>query len=185
MTIMATATTPSGLHVQSHQTPCGLFWYAAYTYPRHERSVFEQLMQKSVECYLPLYEEVHRWTDRNVKVQLPLLPGYVFVHMPLGERKKVLSIGSVVRILSFNGQPVPLPESEIETLKRSLQYRRVQPFPYYLCKGDKVRIKSGPLQGLEGIVERQKAKSRIVISIHAIMNSVAVDLEAEDLEPTA
>lgn len=185
MTLVATTTTFSGLQFQSQQPHTEPLWYAAYTYPRHEKSVFEQLIQKSMECYLPLYEEVHRWTDRNVKVQLPLFPGYVFVHMPVSERKKVLSVASVVRILSFNGQPVPLPESEIESLKRSMQHRKVQPFPYYLCKGDRVRIKSGPLQGLEGIVERQKGKSRIVISIHAIMNSVAVDLEAEDLEPTA
>jgi transcription antitermination factor NusG len=184
MTLMATTTTFSGLQFQSQQPHMESLWYAAYTYPRHEKSVFEQLIQKSMECYLPLYEEVHRWTDRNMRVQLPLFPGYVFVHMPVSERKKVLSVASVVRILSFNGQPVPLPESEIESLKRSMQYRKVQPFPYYLCKGDKVRIKAGPLQGLEGIVERQKGKSRIVISIHAIMNSVAVDLEAEDLEPT-
>ncbi|HTC95932.1 MAG TPA: UpxY family transcription antiterminator [Terriglobales bacterium] len=186
MTFMASSTTTlSGLQLQPQQSHSEPFWYAAYTYPRHEKSVFEQLIQKSMECYLPLYEEVHRWTDRNVKVQLPLFPGYVFVHMPVSERKKVLSVTSVVRILSFNGQPVSLPESEIESLKRSMQYRKVQPFPYYLCKGDRVRIKSGPLQGLEGIVERQKGKSRIVISIHAIMNSVAVDLEAEDIEPTA
>lgn len=180
--MMAMTTVPADLHVQT-TIPAGVLWYAAYTYPRHEKSVFEQLAQKSVECYLPLYEEVHRWTDRNVRVQLPLFPGYVFVHIPLCERKKVLSVGSVVRILSFNGRPVPLPESEIENLRKSLAHGRVEPFPYYLCKGDRVRIKSGALQGLEGIVERQKGKSRIIISINAIMNSVAVDLEAEDLEP--
>jgi transcription antitermination factor NusG len=160
-----------------------VLWYAAYTYPRHEKAVFEQLIQKSVECYLPLCEEVHRWTDRSVRVQLPLLPGYVFVRIRLSERRNVLSVASVIRILSFNGHPQPLPESEIEALKRSLQHRRVERLPYYLSKGDKVRIKSGPLEGLEGIVERQKGRSRIVISINAIMNSVAVDLQADDLEP--
>ncbi len=179
-----TATTFSGPHLQSFSAHTEALWYAAYTYPRHEKSVFEQLVQKAVECYLPLYEETHRWTDRKVRIQLPLFPGYVFVHIPWCERKKVLSVGSVLRILSFNGQPMAVSEAEIEILKKSLQYRRVQPFPY-LCKGEHVRIKSGPLQGLEGIVERQKAKSRIIISINAIMNSVAVDLEAEDLEPAS
>jgi transcription antitermination factor NusG len=184
MTLVATTIPASDLRFPSSPVHTDVFWYATYTYPRHEKTVFEQLMQKSVECYLPLSEEVHRWTDRNVKVQLPLLPGYVFVRIPLSERRNVLSVGSVIRILSFNGRPQPLPESEIAALKRSLQYRRVERLPYYLCKGDRVRIRSGPLAGLEGIVERQKGKSRIVISINAIMNSVAVDLEAEDLEPT-
>lgn len=185
MTLLATTTTLADLRFQPSQTQTEVLWYAAYTYPRHEKTVFEQLIQKSVECYLPLYEEVHRWTDRNVKVQLPLFPGYVFVHIPLRERRNVLNVGSVIRILSFNGHPQPLPESEIEALKRSVQHRRVERLPYYLSRGDKVRIKSGPLEGLEGIVERQKGKSRIVISINAIMNSVAVDLQAEDLEPAA
>jgi transcription antitermination factor NusG len=183
MTLLATTTTPSDLRFQSSPIHTEVLWYAAYTYPRHEKTVFEQLVQKSVECYLPLCEEVHRWTDRSVRVQLPLLPGYVFVRIRLSERRNVLSVASVIRILSFNGQPQPLPESEIEALKRSLQYRRVERLPYYLSKGDKVRIKSGPLQGLEGIVERQRGRSRIVISINAIMNSVAVDLQADDLEP--
>jgi transcription antitermination factor NusG len=182
MTLLAT-TTSSELRFRLSQPQPEILWYAAYTYPRHEKTVFDQLSHKSVECYLPLFQEVHRWTDRSVKVQLPLFPGYVFVHIPLGERLTVLSVGSVIRILSFNGHPQPLPESEIEALKRSLQHRRVERLPYYLSKGDKVRIKSGPLEGLEGIVERQKGKSRIIISINAIMNSVAVDLQAEDLEP--
>jgi len=160
-----------------------VLWYAAYTYPRHEKSVFEQLLQKSVECYLPVYEEMHRWTDRTVRIELPLFPGYVFVHIPLSERRKVLNVSSVVRILSFNGHPVPLPESEIANLRKSLAHRRVEPYPRYLCQGDRVRIKTGPLKGLEGIVEHHKGRSRIVISIHAIMNSVAVHLETEDLEP--
>ena len=159
-----------------------VLWYAAYTYPRHEKCVFEQLQQKSIDCYLPLYEEVHLWSDRNMRVQLPVFPGYVFVHIPLSERRQVLSVASVLRILSFNGRPVPLNESEIADLKRSLAHRRVEPFPNYLCKGDRVRIRSGPLEGLEGIVAYYKGRSRIVISIQAIMNSVAVELEEEDLE---
>lgn len=178
---MAMTTEAPCLHI-STSTTAEVRWYAAYTYPRHEKSVFEQLLQKSVECYLPVYEEVHRWTDRTVRLQLPLFPGYVFVHIPLSERRKVLNVGSVVRILSFNGHPVPLPESEIANLRMSLAHRRAEPYPCYLCQGDRVRIKSGPLKGLEGIVEHHKGRSRIVISIHAIMNSVAVDLEAEDLE---
>src|SRR5215471_11230353 len=104
MTLLAT-TTPPDLESLSAQPRSEVLWYAAYTYPRHEKTVLEQLIQKSVECYLPLYEEVHRWTDRNMKVQLPLFPGYVFVHIPLSERRSVLTVASVIRILSFNGHP--------------------------------------------------------------------------------
>src|SRR4051812_11509025 len=78
-------------------------WYAAYTLPRHEKVVTQQLAQKSVESYLPLYEATHRWKDRRAQVQLPLFPGYVFVHLSLNDRIRVLEVSSVLRLVSFNG----------------------------------------------------------------------------------
>src|SRR5437879_12202948 len=95
-------------------------WFAAYTLPRHEKLVTQQLAQKCVESYLPLYEAIHRWKDRRARVQLPLFPGYVFVQVPLAERLKVLEIASVLRIVSFKGQAAPLPEGEIEALRIAL-----------------------------------------------------------------
>ena len=73
-------------------------WYAAYTCANHEKRVREQLEQRSIESYLPLYETVRRWKDRRMRLQLPLFPGYVFVRMVLVDRLRVLQVPSVVRL---------------------------------------------------------------------------------------
>jgi len=164
-----------------HQNPAR--WYAAYTLPRHEKLVAQQLSQKSVDAYLPLYETIHRWKDRRARVELPLFPSYVFVQIPLCERLKVLEIASVIRIVSFKGQAAPLPDGEIETLKNALLHRKAEPYPY-LVVGKRVRVKAGSLEGLEGIVVRRKGNLRIVVSLDSIMQSIALELDARDLDIT-
>jgi transcription antitermination factor NusG len=156
-------------------------WYAAYTLPRHEKLVAQQLAQKYVESYLPLYEAMHRWKDRRARVQLPLFPGYVFVQIPLCERLKVLEVASVIRIVSFNGKAAVLPEGEIEALRNALLHRKAEPYPYFTA-GKRVRVNGGPLEGLEGVVTRRKGSMRIVVSLDSIMQSVALEIDASDLE---
>src|SRR6266481_1689950 len=95
-------------------------WYAAYTCANHEKRVREQLEQRSVESFLPVYEAVRRWKDRRMRLQLPLFPGYVFVRMALVDRLRVLQVPSVVHLVGFNGHLAPLPDEEIEGLKKSL-----------------------------------------------------------------
>jgi transcription antitermination factor NusG len=156
-------------------------WYAAYTCARHEKRVAELLRLRGVESFLPLYERVHRWKNRQrMRVQLPLFPGYVFVRLALKDRLQVLQLPSVVRLVGFNRTPTPLPEQEIESLRAGLGRLHAEPHPY-LKTGRRVRIQGGPLRGLEGIVVRGKGKSRIVISIDLILRSVVVDLDAGDL----
>ena len=158
-------------------------WYAAYTCPRHEKRVAERLNQNGTEFFLPLYQTVHRWKDRRMRVEMPLFPGYVFVHIALKDRLKVLQIPSVVRFVGFDGRPLPLPDTEIESLRRGLLRRLMaEPHPY-LRIGRRVRVRSGPLAGAEGILVRKKGLLRVVLSIDAIMRSVAVEVEAADLEP--
>src|SRR6267378_5822400 len=95
-------------------------WYAAYTCANHEKRVREQLEQRSVESFLPLYETVRRWKDRRMRLQMPLFPGYVFVRMVLMDRLRVLQVPSVVRLVGFNGHLSPLLDEEIEGLKKGL-----------------------------------------------------------------
>jgi transcription antitermination factor NusG len=159
-------------------------WYATYTYPRHEKTVAEQLKLKCVETYLPTFERLNRWKDRVARVQLPLFPGYVFVHIPLEERVRVLEVGGVVRLVGFNGHPAPLPEGEIESLRRFLSLRRAEPFPY-LAIGKRVQVRSGPLAGMEGMILRRKGRMRIVVSVESIQRSIALELEAADVRLTA
>jgi transcription antitermination factor NusG len=158
-------------------------WYAAYTCANHEKRVAQQLSVRSVEHFLPLYESVRRWKDRRVHLELPLFPGYVFVRMALRDRLQVLEIPSVARLVGFNGTPTPLPDGEIEALKAGLAGGvRAVPHPY-LKVGRRVRITSGPFEGLEGILIRRKNGLRLVISLDLIQRSILLDIEASSVEP--
>ncbi len=158
-------------------------WYAARTKSRHEKKVAEHLAGKGIVNFLPLYKAQHRWKDRVARVELPLFPGYIFVQFALKERLKVLEIPGVANLVSFKGEPAALPEQEIETLRQGLSANvYAEPHPY-LKVGRRVRIKGGPLRGLEGILERKKEDSfRVVISIDLIMRSVLVEVAMGDVE---
>lgn len=158
-------------------------WYAAYTSANHEKRVAEQMDMRSIEHFLPLYESLRRWKDRNVKLKLPLFPGYVFVRLALSDQLSVLQLPGVARLIGFNGTPAALPDEEIETLRTSFETGvRAEPHPF-LTLGRRVRVKAGPLVGMEGILIQRKGKFRVVISIELIQRSVAVQLDEPDLEP--
>jgi len=164
------------------QTPAPGNWYALYTCPHREKLVAEQIKRRSVPCFLPVYRSVRRWKDRRKELQLALFPGYVFVQMALEKKLQVLEIPGAVRLVSFNGQPAPLPASEIEMLRNRLSgVRGVEPHPY-LCTGRRVRVRSGAMEGLEGIVVRRKDRCRVVFSINLLQRSVAVEVDEADLE---
>jgi transcription antitermination factor NusG len=163
--------------------PAGKLWYAVYTRAQHEKQVAAQLALQAVECFLPLYESVRRWKDRRVVLNLPLLPSYVFVHLNLSDRLRVLQTLGVVNLIEFGGVPCPIPDVEIEALQACLARGvRMQPHPY-LSVGRRVSVKSGPLAGLEGILARRKNGYRLVLSIDSISSSVWVELDAADVEP--
>lgn len=160
-------------------------WLAAYTSARHEKSVARQLSERKIDYFLPLYRSWHRWADRRKEVELALFPSYVFVHIDPRERLRVLQLPGVVRLVSFNGSPAVLPESEIEGLRNGLEQGvYAQPHPY-LRVGRRVRVVRGPLAGTSGILVRKKDKLRFVISIDVLMRSVAVELNAEDIVAAA
>jgi transcription antitermination factor NusG len=160
-----------------------LCWYAAYTRANHEKRVRDKLEQRSVESFLPLYGTSRRWKDRWMRLEMPLFPGYVFVRMALVDRSRVLQVPSVVRLVGFSGHLSPLPDEEIEGMKKGLVGGvRAEPHPF-LTVGRRVRIKSGPLVGRQGILLRRKGISRVVLSIDLIMRSIAVDVDVADVEP--
>src|SRR5579863_9076448 len=167
------------------QTGVELNWYALYTCPRHEKTVAQQIEERSIACFLPLYRSVRRWKDRRKELELALFPGYVFVHLALQDKMRVLQLPSVVRLVSFNGQPAVLPEGEIEGLRQRLARGGcAQPHPY-LTVGRRVRVCAGPMQGLEGIIIRRKERCRVVFSLDLIMRSVAVEVDESEVEPVA
>ncbi|MGA9352068.1 MAG: UpxY family transcription antiterminator [Terriglobales bacterium] len=157
-------------------------WYALHTASRHEKRVADQIHQQGIACFLPLYRSVRCWKDRRKEVAMVLFPGYVFVQMASQSRLRVLQLPGAVRIVTFNGQPAVLPEEEIENLRTRLSSSgTIEPHPY-LSVGRQVRVRSGPLQGLEGIIVRTKERCRVVLSIHLIMRSVAVEVDEGDVE---
>jgi len=157
-------------------------WYAAYTCANHEKRVAEQLGVRAVEHFLPLYSSVRRWKDRRVILELPLFPGYVFVRMAMRDRLQVQTVPGVARLVGFDGTPVALPDEEIGALRASLGSElKAEPHPY-LTAGRRVRVKTGPLAGMEGVLLRRKGSFRLVISIGLIQRSVAVDADAADVE---
>jgi transcription antitermination factor NusG len=158
-------------------------WYAIYTSANHEKRITQQLELRSIEHFLPLYESVRRWKDRRVKLQMPLFPSYVFVRLALRDRLQLLQIPGVVRLVSFNGHPAPLPDKEIQAIQNCLDSgHQIEPYPY-LEAGRRIRVKNGPLQGLEGTILRRKNKARFVLSFELIMRSVAVEMDSSDLAP--
>jgi len=157
-------------------------WYAVSTRSRHEKRVADQLRERKLEPFLPLYQAERRWSDRTRKVLLPLFPGYLFVRISWSERLRVLSLSGVVRFVGFGGQPAPVGESEIEALQNALRNQiSIEPHPY-LKVGCRVRVKSGPLQGAEGILRRKKSATRLVLSLDLIMRSVSVEISSADID---
>jgi transcription antitermination factor NusG len=144
--------------------------------------VADQFARRSVEHFLPLYGSIRRWKDRKVQLQLPFFPGYVFVRLALRDRLRVLQIPGVARLVGFNGMPTALPNEEIEALRTSLgNGMQAEPHPY-LTVGRSVRVKSGPLAGVHGILVRRKNKARLVVSVELIQRAMAVEIDEGDLE---
>jgi transcription antitermination factor NusG len=158
-------------------------WYAVYANVRHEKRVKECLDRRMVECYLPSYRSVRRWLDRRKEVELPLFPGYLFVRIAYRSRLQVLTVPGIVHIVSFDGRPAPICEDEIEVLRQALSRgTNWEPHPY-LKVGRRVRIRNGPLCGVEGTLVRRKEGYRLIISIELIMRSVATEVDEADVEP--
>jgi len=158
-------------------------WFAVYTVSNHEKKVQQHLHISEVETFLPLYKVTRKWKNRTtVKLELPLFSGYVFVRIARTESARVLAVPNVRFIVGDGRKALPLPDQEIETLRSGLRLRQVDPYPYAKV-GGRVRIRSGPLAGLEGIVVRKDDKLRVVLSLDLIRKSIAVHVRAEELEP--
>ena len=158
-------------------------WYALYTASNQEKRVEQHLRMKGVEVFLPLYTVTKRWKNRTTqKIELPLFTGYLFARIALNERVRVLEVPTVVSIVGSGRELLPLPDAEIDILRAGLRLRQVDPYPY-LRIGNRARIRSGPLAGLEGVVIRKDGHLRVVVSVESIMRSFAVHVYADELEP--
>jgi transcription antitermination factor NusG len=158
-------------------------WYAVYTVPQHEKSALKQLDMREIESFLPTYETVRVWKNRQrMKLILPLFPTYLFVHINSRERAKVLQSPGVLQIVGNSRESVSLPDSEVEFLRSDFSRQRIEPYRD-LVIGEKVRIKSGVMQGLQGTLVRKSNSLRFVLTLELINQHAAIQVSAEDLEP--
>jgi transcription antitermination factor NusG len=173
-----------GMQVKTDISICGeLSWWALYTRHQHEKTVAEMLSNKGFDVFLPLYDSVRRWKDRNKLLSLPLFPGYVFVRGGLSRKLQVVSTPGVHMILYRGEQAAVIPDAEIQAIRAAVNgHYRVEPHPFLKC-GDQVRVIRGSLEGVEGILTRKKNYVRLVLSVEMLAQSVAVEVNASDVEP--
>lgn len=158
-------------------------WHALYTRPRHEKQVYEELVARQIESFLPTYKVRRRWSDRYKIVEEPLFKNYLFVNIEQTRYMQILRPYGAVSIVMFDGRPAVIPDAEIDAIRllvtSELPYN---PHPY-MKVGRRVRVKEGPLAGCEGILLRKKSLSRLVLSIHLLQRSVVTEIDADLIEP--
>jgi transcription antitermination factor NusG len=163
-------------------------WYALHTRSRFEQKVFEGLVGKSVESFLPKIQVMSHRKDRRQRIWVPLLPGYVFVRTLLAPEAyyEIIKTIGVVRMVSFKARPVPAEDREISSLMVLDGTDRTVHNRAYMRKGDRVMIMEGPLRGLTGFYVRHKGKSdRVVVSVDLLQRSLEVEVEDWALERVA
>lgn len=157
-------------------------WHAIYTRHQHEKMVAQILTYKGFDVFLPLYAAVHRWKDRDKELSLPLFPCYVFLKGGLERRFEVVTTPGMHSFVGPGNQPEIIPSVEIEAIRRASDSSvRLEPHPFLKC-GDHVRVKSGPMKGVEGTLVRKKSLYRLVLSVDVLRQSVALDIDASIVE---
>ena len=171
---------------QVTEVTAGSRWFAVYTTCRHEKRIAQHLTEREIEHYLPLYRSDRKWRDGSrVTLELPLFPSYIFVRIKRSERVSVLSVpGALAVVGGTGGEPAPVPDAAIDALRLALQEHRIEPHPL-LQVGQLARIRSGAFEGMEGVVVRRKSGFRVVLTLEQIMQSIAVEVDENDLEPLA
>ena len=157
-------------------------WYAVWTRSRHEQVVRDQLERKGLEAFLPTIPRWSRWKDRKKQIDWPLFPGYCFARFKAAERLPVLKCTGVVNIVSFDGDIIPIPEHEIEGIRRLVESDlQFDPCPL-IREGMMVEVTHGPLKGVVGRLVRKGAHARLILSVDLIGQAVSVEVDAADVK---
>jgi len=160
-------------------------WYALQTHARHEKVVAARLQEQGFESFLPLVTEVHQWRDRRKRVDVPLFSCYVFVNLMLTneQRYRVCNIDGVSSFVGVRGQGIPIPAEQIEAVQKLVAQQLPWSNHPFLKIGQRVRIRGGALDGIEGILVARNGDQTLVISVDAIQRSLAVRIDGYDVEP--
>ncbi len=159
-------------------------WYGLHTQSRHEKIVVQRLQERGVTTFLPLVTEVRRWSDRKKSVELPLFSCYVFARFVpnRAERLRVLRVDGVFGLVGARGEGVPIPDEQIDAVRSLIDGQLPWSSHPFLKIGQRVRIRSGALNGVEGVLVQRNGDRTLVISVDAIQRSLAVRVEGYEVE---
>lgn len=158
-------------------------WFALYVRPRFEKYAADQLSEKGYETFLPTYVSKRKWSDRVKAISLPLFPSYIFCRFDIHSRLPILMTPGVKSVVGVGRLPTPVDEREIAAVRHVMESKLpAQPWPY-LSAGEIVRVETGPLQGIAGIVVRVKGVDRLIVSVSLLMRSVSVEIERNCVTP--
>jgi transcriptional antiterminator RfaH len=159
------------------------YWYAAYTRSRAEKKVLEELQRQGIDAYLPLQKKLKKWSDRRKWVEEPLLRCYIFVNIDMTDYFKVLNTRGIVSYITFEGKAVPIPDNQIEVLRKIVATEAdVEVTADNFTPGDKVRVVSGPMHGLEGELVNFRGNRRVMVRIDHIGQQLLISIPAGFLE---
>jgi len=153
-------------------------WYAAYTFSCQEKKVAQHLSTRGIEFFLPAHKKLSLWKNGlRMLIERPLFPCYVFIRVGLDRQLQVLGTPGIINIVGWAGHPAIIPQDEIDTVRQVLESSLlVESHPFLQC-GDRVRVETGPLQGIEGILIRKKNTFRLVVSVEMLGRSAAVEID--------
>jgi transcription antitermination factor NusG len=159
-------------------------WYALHTRARHERVAAQRLWDRGVTTFLPVITEVRRWSDRRKSIEVPLFPCYVFVRMVWTpeERLRVIEVNGILGLVGERGHGTPIPDEQIDAVRALLAQKIPWSFHPFLKAGQRVRIRGGALDGVEGIFQARDRDQTLVISVDAVQRSLAVHISGYDIE---
>src|SRR5689334_1084072 len=156
-------------------------WYAVWTRSRHERKVHDQIRDRGIEVFLPTITRWSRWKDRKKQIEWPLFPGYCFARFGSTSRLRILTCPGVVSVVSFDGEPAPVPDHEIEAIRTLLASAlSYDPCPT-IKTGTRVEVTHGPLKGVIGRLTRKGTQSRLILSVDLIGRGVSLTVDAADV----
>lgn len=175
-----------GGNALSTTSVAGPRWYACYTMARREKKVHARFGERGLESFLPIVPRTSQWHDRRKRIEWPLLPGYVFARFRLPELYHVLGTPGVSSVVRMNGLPAPISDEEIRNIARfatALAESKIEPRQVRFREGQRVRIVSGPFEGIEGIVLELRGRRRVLVGLRTIGLGFEVDVSDQALRP--
>ncbi len=168
----------------AHLAPAESNWYAVWTRARHEKRVAQELQESRIVTFLPLLQQIHQWSDRRRKVEVPMFSCYAFVRIAqeAEERRKVLRTPGVLGFVGSERRGTPIPDHEIENLQSAIREKIPCAAHPFINTGQRVRIRGGSLDGMEGILVRQGGEHSAVVSVELLRQSISIRIEGYQIE---